>query len=702
MPLGPILGRRDRLIERIVLTIMLPSAQVRRARLNRVLVVTQDKRIGALSVPPALKRDGALLNVVVPSLLRLVVPNRYVDLIANLNLVAPYGIEGQVGFHHHFGAGIVRRIRLRRIGVRAPAKELVVCEGHIPSDCCTGPWLVGVDRVRLGSIFERYISSVAVFIDDLLGIVGIVRVVNQPVRCWRHDVYCSGVTRATVSRRNRGHAGLMGRHTAVLINRRHALVRRRPGDARALRCGGRGQLALIAKGDLEGVFGDINGGSRRYLDREILRLPILRYQSRVFMLQGDGSFRNPCNCNGIISSIRQLYLTGAGIHAPLVLRDPTLGLSMYLNRLPNLNRVVRCAGGTNPGGSGSIGLGCDGLVTRGTLFRRGFLTLGRSLALNRARFNLHRQRVGHLIRGDLVLAVGVGGQLGLDAVDDRLDLIDLPALGSLGGELQFFVCGNVDRVGVVVNLVPVLGKGDGGAVSQIQLDGSKLILLDRRRGLGAGISRRLGLGAQNHVGRGVRGGGFGCRIGRRLGGLDHGLFGCLRAVGRRGLVRRSRRLIGHGGVCRLRSGGLHAGVIHRRGDILARLLVGQRAACECRRAHHLRGKQDRQDDRRRLDAEIPPSSQDSTVGLHKTPPTFSAATSRGCPPSGRNASCAPTRGRTSIPAPAHQARARLARRRAFAFRAKTISSIFTTYSGPLYPPKNESGRTGNECAPVSG
>ena len=310
------------------------------------------------------------------------------------------------------------------------------------------------------------------------------------------------------------------------------------------------------------------------------------------------------------------------------------------------------------------------------------------------RLDLHRQLVGHLIRGDLVLAVGVGGQFGLDAVDDRLDLIDLPAIGCLGGELQFFVRGNVDRVGAVVNLVPVLGKGDGGAVRQIQLDGSKLALLDRRR------RRRLGLGTQNRVGRGVRGGGFGCRFGRRLDGLGHGLFGCLRAVGRRGLIRRSRRLIGHGGVCRLRSGGLHAGVVHRRGNILARLLVGQRAACECRRAHHLRGEQDRQDDRRRLDAEIPPSSQDSTVGLHKTPPTFSAAISRGSSSPDRAAPCVPTwepNFHSGIPAQGF--RSSSIRRRTPTRRVKIITSIFTTNTHPDFSAKNELGRQRNECIP---
>ena len=381
-------------------------------------------------------------------------------------------------------------------------------------------------------------------------------------------------------------------------------------------------------------------------------------------------------------------------------RRQTFRISLYRNRLPNFNRVVRCTSGISPGGSGSIGLRCDGLVTRGTLFRRGFLTLGRSLALNRARFDLHRQLAGHLIRGDLVLAVGVGGQLGLDAVDDRLDLIDLPALGGLGGELQFFVCGNLDRVGVVVNLVPVLGKGDGGAVRQIQLDGSKLILLDRRRRLRARIGRRLGLGAQNRVGRGVRGGGFGCRLGRRPDGLDHGLFGCLRAVGRRGLIRRSRRLIGHGGVCRLRSGGLHAGVVHRRGDILARLLVGQRAACECRRAHHLRGEQDRQDDGRCLDAEIPPSSQDSTVGLHKTPPTFSAAISRGSSSPDRAAPCVPTwEPNFHSGIPARDVHSSAIRRRTPTRRVKIIASIFTTNTHPGFSAKNELGRQRNECIP---
>ena len=328
----------------------------------------------------------------------------------------------------------------------------------------------------------------------------------------------------------------------------------------------------------------------------------------------------------------------------------------------------------------------DGLIGR--------LLDGGILSNNLNRLDLHRQLVGHLIRGDLVLAVGVGGQLGLDAVDDRLDLIDLPAVGGLGGELQFFVCGNVDRVGVVVNLVPVLGKGDGGAVSQIQLDGSKLVLLDRRR------RRRLGLGAQNRVGRGVRGGGFGCRLGRRLDGLDHGLFGCLRAVGRRGLIRRSRRLIGHGGVCRLRSGGLHAGIIHRRGNILACLLVGHRGGCKRRRAHHLRGKQNRQDDGRCLDAEIPPSSQDSTVGLHKTPPTFSAAISRGSSSPDRAAPCVPTwEPNFHSGIPARDVHSSAIRRRTPTRRVKIIASIFTTNTHPGFSAKNELGRQRNECIP---
>ena len=315
--------------------------------------------------------------------------------------------------------------------------------------------------------------------------------------------------------------------------------------------------------------------------------------------------------------------------------------------------------------------------------------------------DLDRDAVGHLLRSDLVLAVRISRQLGLDAVDERLDRVDLPAVGCLGGELQFFVCGNVDRVGVVVNLVPVLGKDDGGAVSQIQLDGSKLILLDRRRGLGTGIGRRLGLGAQNHVGRGVRGGGFGCRIGRRLGGLDHGLFGCLRAVGRRGIALRSCRFIGHGSVCRLRSGGLHTRVVHRRGDILARLLVGQRAACERRRAHHLRGKQDRQDDRRRLDAEIPPSSQDSAVGLHKTPPTFSTAISRGSSSPNRVAPCVPTwEPNFHSGIPAQGVRSSAIRRRTPTRRVKIIASIFTTNTHPFFSAQNEVGTQRNECIPA--
>ena len=354
--------------------------------------------------------------------------------------------------------------------------------------------------------------------------------------------------------------------------------------------------------------------------------------------------------------------------------------------------------------SSSLIIGCfDSFFVLVDRSRAAFNHLSRRLlsrSLNRLRLDLHRQLVGHLIRSDLALAVGVGGQLGLDAVDDRLDLIDLPALGGLGGELQFFVCGNVDRVGVVVNLVPILGKGDGGAVRQIQLDGSQLVLLDRRRRLGTGIRRRLGLGAQDRVGRGIRGGGFGCRLGRRLDGLDHGLFGCLRVVGRRGLIRRSRRLIGHGGVCRLRSGGLHAGVVHRRGDILARLLVGQRAACECRRAHHLRGEQDRQDDRRRLDAEIPPSSQDSTVGLHKTPPTFSAAISRGSSSPDRAAPCVPTwEPNFHSGIPARDVRSSAIRRRTPTRRVKIIASIFTTNTHPGFSAKNELGRQRNECIP---
>ena len=321
--------------------------------------------------------------------------------------------------------------------------------------------------------------------------------------------------------------------------------------------------------------------------------------------------------------------------------------------------------------------------------------------LGSLRLDLHRQLIGHLIRGNLVLAVRISGQLGLDAVDVRLDRVDLPAVGGLGGELQLFVCGNVDRVGVVVNLVPVLGKGDGGAVSQIQLDGSKLVLLDRRRRLRAEIGLRLGLGAQNRVGRGVRGGGFGCRIGRRLGGLDHGLFGCLRAVGRRGIALRSCRLIGHGGVCRLRSGGLHAGVVHRRGDILARLLVGQRAARERRRAHHLRGKQDRQDDRRRLDAEIPPSSQDSAVGLHKTPPTFSTAISRGSSSPNRVAPRVPTwEPNFHSGIPARDVRSSAIRRRTPTRRVKIIASIFTTNTHPRFSAQNEVGAQRNECIPA--
>ena len=337
----------------------------------------------------------------------------------------------------------------------------------------------------------------------------------------------------------------------------------------------------------------------------------------------------------------------------------------------------------------------------GSILRRGFLALGQSLALNRARLDLHRQPIGDVLGGDGVFAVLVGGdRVALDAVDEGLDRGNLHALGGSSRELQFFVCGNVDRVGVVVNLVPVLGKGDGGAVSQNQLDGSKLILLDRRRRLRARIGRRLGLGAQNRVGRGVRGGGFGCRFGRRLDGLDHGLFGCLRAVGRRGLIRRPRRLIGHGGVCRLRSGGLHAGVIHRRGDILARLLVGQRAACECRRANHLRGEQDRQDDRRRLDAEIPPSSQDSTVGLHKTPPTFSAAISRGSSSPDRAAPCVPTwEPNFHSGIPARDVHSSAIRRRTPTRRVKIIASIFTTNTHPGFSAKNEFGEQRNECIP---
>ena len=427
------------------------------------------------------------------------------------------------------------------------------------------------------------------------------------------------------------------------------------------------------------VFGVIKVVSRQSKRAYVNRIFVAKDRTRIQ--------RNRCGFAKRLVIVIVIVFANREGSSDIVVKDSTytVRLPPVLPRYTRSSRKRRHIGAT-------ISFICRGIFGRRFASYLAPSRISRPCSISR--LDLHRQLVGHLIRGDLVLAVGVGGQLGLDAVDERLDRVDLPAVGGLGGELQFFVCGNVDRVGVVVNLVPVLGKGDGGAVCQIQLDGSKLVLLDRRR--------RLGLGARNRVGRGVRGGGFGCRLGRRLDGLDHGLFGCLRAVGRRGLIRRSRRLIGHGGACRLRSGGLHAGVVHRRRDVLACLLVGHRGGCKRRRAHHLRGEQDRQDDRRRLDAEIPPSSQDSAVGLHKTPPTFSAAISRGCPPSGCNASCAPTRGRTSIPAPAHQARARLARRRAFAFRAKTIASIFTTYSGPLYPPKNESGRTGNECAPISG
>ena len=223
MPFGPILGRRDCLVERIVLAIMLPTTQARRFRLNRILVVSQDKRIGALSVPPALECYGVLIYVVV-SVLALVITNRYGDLTANLNSVAPYGVEGQIGIHRHIGAGVIRGIRLRRIGIRAPAKELVVRERHVPGNRRRAARLVGVDRVRLNGVLERYVSGVAVFIDDLLGVVGVVRVVDQPIRRRRYDIYRGGVTRATVSRGNRGHAGLMGRHETTPINRRHALI----------------------------------------------------------------------------------------------------------------------------------------------------------------------------------------------------------------------------------------------------------------------------------------------------------------------------------------------------------------------------------------------------------------------------------------------------------------------------------------------
>ena len=250
MPFDLIHRRRDRLVECIVLAIMPPTTQVRRFRRNRILVVSQDKRIGALTSPPALKRNGILVNVFSP-VFRLVIPNRYVNLAPDLNLVAPYGVESQVGFHRYFDAGIIRGIRLRRIGIRAPAKELVVRERHVPGDRRRAPRLVGVDRVRFNGVLERYVSGVAVFIDDLLGVVGVVRVVDQPVRCRRHDIYCGGIARAAASRRDRCHAGLVGRHESGLINRRHALVGGRPCDARPLGRGSRSQLTLLAQSNLE-------------------------------------------------------------------------------------------------------------------------------------------------------------------------------------------------------------------------------------------------------------------------------------------------------------------------------------------------------------------------------------------------------------------------------------------------------------------
>ena len=283
---------------------MLPSAQIRGTRFNRILVVSQDKRIGALTPPPALKRNGVLVNVI-SAAFSFVVPNRYGNLVANLNSVAPYGVEGQVGSHRYFGAGSILGIRLRRIGIRAPAKELVVRERHVPGDRRRAPRLVGVDRVRLDGVLERYVSGVAVFIDDLLGVVGVVRVVDQPIRCRRHNIYRGGIARATVSRRNRGHAGLVGRHEAGLINRRHALVGGRPGDARPLGCGSRCQLALISEGNLERVFSDVNGASRRYLNREILGLHVPpSYRFRILMLQSYSTLRETCNTNGTPIFIR--------------------------------------------------------------------------------------------------------------------------------------------------------------------------------------------------------------------------------------------------------------------------------------------------------------------------------------------------------------------------------------------------------------
>ena len=298
---------RYRFVERIVLAIMLPSAQIRGTRFNRILVVSQDKRIGALTPPPALKRNGVLVNVI-SAAFSFVVPNRYDSLVANLNSVAPYGVEGQVGFHRYFGAGSILGIRLRRIGIRAPAKELVVRERHVPGDRRRAPRLVGVDRVRLDGVLERYVSGVAVFIDDLLGVVGVVRVVDQPIRCRRHNIYRGGIARATVPRRNRGHAGLMSRHETALINLRHALVRRRPGDARPIGRGSRSQLTLLAQSNLKRIFDDVYGRSWRYLNRNCLLFLVPRTTpSPVFMLQSNGSLRNPFNSNGVAFGIREFY-----------------------------------------------------------------------------------------------------------------------------------------------------------------------------------------------------------------------------------------------------------------------------------------------------------------------------------------------------------------------------------------------------------
>ena len=304
-----------------------------------------------------------------------------------------------------------------------------------------------------------------------------------------------------------------------------------------------------------------------------------------------------------------------------------------------------------------------------------------ALALNRAHLDLHRQPIGDVFGGDRVLAVLVGG----DRVDG-LDRGNLHALGGSSRELQLFVRGDVGLLGGGSKLFAV--DRDSGALGDVQIDGSNLALL------GAGRSGRPA------VVSGIRAGGAGLLVRRLLGAF-------VRRLSRRSLVRGIGRAVGL--RFRIRRGGVNrrvgrrlvdARVVYGRRDVLACLFVGHRGGCKRRRAHHLRGEQDRQDDRRRLDAEIPPSSQDSTVGLHKTPPTFSAAISRGSSSPDRAAPCVPTwEPNFHSGIPARDVHSSAIRRRTPTRRVKIIASIFTTNTHPGFSAKNELGRQRNECIP---